>query len=905
MLPIGQRFGAYEVLAPLGAGGMGEVYRAHDGKLGRDVALKVLPDAVAADPDRLARFEREAKLLAMLDHPGIASIHALEHVDRMPVLVLELVEGRTLAERLHEGPLSIAEALEVGHQVAEALESAHERGIVHRDLKPSNVKTTPAGKVKLLDFGLAKALDVEPTPELVSKNSTQTPATSPGAILGTAPYMSPEQARGHVVDKRTDVWSFGCVLYELLTGGRAFGGPTGSDTVAAILGREPDWSALPADVPASVRTLLRRCLEKDKAYRLHDMGDARIELGDALAMPSSDRGPRPRSTRRRAALGGGLIGAATAATWIMVAVSQRDLATPNRLSVAPPSGVALFGANVGLLHLAVSPGGDRVVFAGSSPQGAALFARALDEIDARLIPGTERAYNPFFSPDGRWLGFVQGGHLRKMLLDGGAPVDITPMPAGDAASGSTNARGASWGADGTIVYTPEVYAGLWQVSADGGTPRPITTLDRGRGETSHRWPHILPGGRTAIFTVGTRSLYARDARIEAVSLDTGERRVLVEGSGYARYSPTGHLMYGRLGSILAVPFDAEKLRVGGSAVAVVDDVQMMWGNHLYADFDVSRSGALAYVPGYPRPVERSLLRVDREGMARSLTPARRDYNKPRLSPDGRHLAVNVLGEYSKDLWRLDLDRDAWTRMTVDGNSWGSEWSPDGHSIAFLRDSNAEYEAMRIPADGRGQAALVGRVLRGRPGQLSGWSADGRLLLFHQQTEAGYWDVGVMPLDGGGTPRWLMVAPYSECCATLSPDGRWMAYASNETGRSEVYVRRFQADGERQAISTNGGFQPRWSRDGRELFYRHIGDRPKVMAVPVQIVGGAVRARAARPLFDDVFGNRVINIIPDYDVSPDGHFIFLEDPPTAPAPRQVVLIPEWSRELEGKMRAARR
>jgi len=903
MLPTGRRLGAFEVLTPLGTGGMGEVYRARDGKLGRDVALKVLSGEVSASPARLARFEQEARLLAALNHPGIAAIYGFEEVDHAPVLVLELVEGHTLTERLHKGPLKVLEALDVGRQVAEALAAAHERSIIHRDLKPSNIKVTPEGKVKLLDFGLAKALQDESAADLVSKDSTETPATAQGTVLGTVPYMSPEQARGQVVDKRTDVWAFGCLLYELLSGRRAFAGTTGADTVAAILEREPDWSALPTETPPSVRALLRRCLQKDRAERLHDIGDARLELKDALAGPLDVRAGLARGRPSRPALlGAGVVAVLAAGALIAVATARRQTATPYNFTIVPPRGVSLHRSSASMQHVAVSATGDWVVFRGVPSDGkrrAALYVRRIQDIEARMLPGTEGAYTPFSSPDGRWVGFSQRGHLRKLLLDGGSQVEIAILTAGD----SPTVRGASWGTDGTIVFAPDVAGGLWQVSASGGTPRPLTTLNAARAEKGHRWPQVLPGGRAALFTVQPHSLLARDARIEAVDLETGERHVLLEGSGFARCCPSGYLVYARLGTILAAPFDLEALRINGPAVPVLEDVQMDVRANQYASFDVSASGTLVYIPGYPRAVARSLLWVDRDGSVRAMDGPKRDYGRPRLSPNGRRLAAEVTADDSVDIWRVDLERGAWTRMTFDGRSGGPEWSPDRQSVAFDRVSKQGEGILRMAADEVESAKPLNRVPLGDNITLNGWSPDGRFILFQEQMPVGLWDLEVLPLEAGGPPRFLLDTPNTECAATISPDGRWLAYASDETGPSEVYVRSFVGSGHKQAISAGGGFQPRWSRAGDELFYRSIGDRPKLMAVAVK-TGGSFQAGAARPLFDDVFAGRETYLPPNYDVSPDRQrFVFVEEPAAAPAPSQLVLIPEWSRELEEKGRGA--
>jgi Tol biopolymer transport system component len=926
-LAVGTRLGSCEVLGPIGAGGMGEVYRARDLKLGREVALKMLPDAVARDPERRARFEREARLLASLNHPHVAAIYELlETEEGVPVLVLELVEGETLDVRIARGPLPLREALVLASQVAEALEAAHERGILHRDLKPSNVKLTRDGKAKLLDFGLAKALEdgkAEPRGGGVASSAatltSPADATAVGAVLGTAPYMSPEQARGEPLDKRTDVWSFGCVLFELLGGRRAFAGATRAETTAAVLEREPDWGALPEGTPATVRTLLRRCLRKEKDERLRDMGDARIELREALddmssgvssgVGPGAPLGAAKAARRHRWVLwtGGLLVLGVTLALGVRALWSRlASPVAPARLTLSPPGEVKLMDLGARPQHLALAPDGRRIAFLGTSPRGVAIYLQDIGEIEARVVPGTEDASIVFFSPDGRWLGFAQGTRLMKAPVEGGSPQVICDIPAGAGLPGSSmRVRGASWGPAGTIVFAPEVYSALWRVPAEGGTPEPLTTQDREKGEVSHRWPQVLPGGRAALFGIGTHSPFASHARIGVVSLETGRHHVVLEGTGFARYISTGHVLYARDGSVLAVPFDLRRLEVTGAPLAVLSDVQTGLVGHLYAAFDVSASGALAYVPGAYRLSPLLLLWVDREGQTERVTPITRPWVFPRLSPDGRRLALMVRNSpESTDVWLLDLERDTLTRLTSGGAS-APVWSPDGRELAVTMVAASGTRTMTVATDGSDRTQLVAEDQSPQAGQrgLEEWSRGGQLV-FTQQNPGRGLDIGVQPAAAGGPATYLLANPYIECCTALSPDGRWMAYVSNETGAYEIYVQRFPGLGEKRRVSTDGGIQPRWSRNGREIFYRGTGERPKIVAVAVETRGG-IRLGRPRPLFDDVFGLDLPYVRANYDVAADGRFVFVEKSPEDPAPRQIVLIPDFARELKEKLRAAGR
>ena len=628
MLTPGARLGSYEIVGPLGAGGMGEVWRARDLRLGRDVAIKVLPEAFARDASRLSRFEREARLLATLNHPGIATVHGFEQVDGVSMLVQELIEGPTLAERLRRGALPVREALKIGCRIAEAIEAAHEKGIVHRDLKPSNIKLAADGRVKVLDFGLAKALAGEASSGEVSKLPTDTSPTGAGVILGTAPYMSPEQARGESVDERTDMWAFGCVLYEMLAGKRAFPGASGTDVVAAILEREPDWKSLPSDVPPLALSVLRRCFRKDRTQRLHAMTDARLEIEEALTgagLQAAAGTARSRWSARRAGLVIVVL-AAAGTSWLWTRSPRPGHHAPTRFNIDVAASTQL-PLDTGTAPIAISPDGRHFAYQAA---GQGLYVRALDQARARRIPGTESASQPFFSPDGQWLGCVADGKLLRVPLGGGSPRVIAEAP---------QLRGASWADDGTIVYTPHTLSGLFRVSSEGGAPSKLTEPDPSR-ETSHRWPQVLPGGDAVLFTTHPPSGRTDESRIVALSLKTGDRKILVQGGIYGRYVPTGHLVFASGGSMFAAPFDVGKLELTGPAAAVLDDVRMAWGSGA-AHFDFSRAGTAMYVTPHQRPGEAALQWVDRKGAAAPVTSARRAFRAPQLSPDGRRLAVHV------------------------------------------------------------------------------------------------------------------------------------------------------------------------------------------------------------------------------------------------------------------------
>ena len=898
-LEAGFRLGLFEVIAPLGVGGMGEVYRARDERLGREVAIKVLPEAFAANPERLARFEREARLLAALNHPGIAAIHGLEESDGIRFLILELVEGRTLAQRLDRGALPRREALEIAQQIAEALEAAHEKGIVHRDLKPSNIKLTPTSKVKLLDFGLAKALETEASVE-TSRDPTETASASrAGTILGTAPYMSPEQARGEAVDKRTDVWAFGCVLYEMLTGGRAFGGATTSDTIVSVLTTEPDWTALPRGSGAAIRMLLRRCLTRDLVHRLHDIGDARIEIEEALGEAgdvTTGRVPRPARAFQ-------LLFLAAAACLLtglaMMRLVPRTVAPPvvQRLVIQTSRSAPLSADSY--VPFAVSPDGSILVYAATTETGM-LYVRGLDQPEARPLAGTEGAYDPFFSPDGQWVAYWAVGRLMKVPVTG----EAAPIRLCDA----QDLLGGSWSPDGEIVYAPSDHAGLFRVPAAGGDPQALTTL--APGEMGHLWPQLLAGERTVLFTVRTGP-GPGDFRLVAQRLDTGERHVLIEGGAGGRYAPTGHLVYARGNTLFAARFDPKQLSVDGPAVAVLEDLAT--GPKANAQFAFATDGTLFFLHG-AHSGARTLVWVDRGGRVERLVAPPRSYGEPRLSPDGQRLAFTIGDWPQKELWVYDVATDTLTPLTTTGNAGAILWTRDGKSLTFdfeqigqgLLGSTADVFWQRADASEPAELLLHRNAAALFP---VSWARGGQTLLVHEFSKdhrihllsvvPGKVDAVPVPLGAGESalPAAGSIGPLG---VSLSPDERWLAYVSDGSGRFEVYVRPFGRPGARRQLTTEGGSEVVWAPSGSELFYR---DGDKMMAIPV---AGTADFEAGKPkaLFEGRYLRKsTAPGISNYDVSHDGRrFLMVKPGEEELAPQAIEVFQGWFEELKRRVPA---
>ncbi len=878
---IGKTLSHYKVLEKIGQGGMGEVYRAEDTNLSREVAIKVLPKQFTKDPQRLARFEREAKLLAQLNHPNIAAIHSFEHADDIHFLVLELVPGETLAERVAKGPLPVEEALEVCRQIAEGVETAHEKGVIHRDLKPANLKVTPEGKVKILDFGLAKAFEAEPPITDISQSPTLTEEmTRAGVILGTAAYMSPEQAKGKPVDKRADIFAFGAVLYELLTGKRAFGGETITETIAAVLKSEPDWEKLPGDTPWRIRELLDDSLQKEVRDRPHDISHARIQINKALKEPATtfpiglSSGVQPPSWRKAVpwSIAAVALVIAGVAVWNLTPSSIPASLTSFALNLSSGERLTTLGHEV----MALSPDGTRLVYGFTNDQ---LYLREMEQLESQPIPGTQGAEAPFFSPDGQWVGFTAGA-LKKVSLTGGSPVTL---------SDDVNIHGASWGADDTIIFAPNSgNRGLFRISAAGRDPVALTTPDPNKGETAHSWPQILPGGQAVLFTVWTGGIWD-DARIVVEQIEERERRVLIEGGTHARYVPTGHLVYSRASTLLAVPFDLARLEVTGSPVPVVEGV---WQGAVggVAQFAFSDLGSLVYVPGSNAEYGRTLVLVNRQGTVESLEAPPRAYQDVRLSPDGQRLAVHIEAPGS-DLWTYDIPRKTLTRLTFEGRNNAPTWTPDGKWVTFESD-RAERPGNLFwkPADGSGMAdQLTTSEQRQIP---HSWSPDGKLLAFSEVHPTSNGDIWVLPLEGEREPQLFLQTPFNETMPVFSPDGHWLAYRSDESGRYEVYVQPYPGPGGKWQISTEGGNEPLWARNGGELFYRN-GEQ--LMAVDITTQPG-FSAGTPHLLFEGQYHFQPGASLSNYDVTPDGQrFIMIKS--DAQEARQINVVLNWFEELK--------
>ncbi len=865
-LAAGTRLGSYEVLAPLGAGGMGEVYRARDSKLDREVAIKVLPERVASDPETLARFEREAKAVAALSHPNILSIFDFGTQDGTTYAVTELLEGETLRVRLGSGALALRRALEFAQQVALGLAAAHEKGIVHRDLKPDNVFLTRDGRVKILDFGLARH---RPTPtEDGSHSPTLSRYTDPGTVLGTVGYMSPEQVRGLPLDARSDIFSFGSTLYEMLTGQRAFHGETPAETMTAILKEEPnELASLNEALPVSVDRILRHCLEKDPAARAQSARDLAFEL-ELIAGLSSSKvealSPLPRLRRRQ------LLWAA-AGLLAGVAITAFALWASGRLKPAGSSGpihVSVMLPRTDLVGLfpVLSSDGKTIVYSAERDGRSGLWRRRLDEADAQPLAGTEDGLHPFFSADGQAIGFwVPTGVVKRLPIGGGAVRDIAT---------AASPGGASWGEDGSLVFAPDATGALMRVPANGGAPQPLTALDR--GEAGHVWPQVLPGGRAVLFTVEIAGKPFDNARAEVVDLGTRARRVVLEGGTGARYVSSGHLLYGRHHALHAAPFDLRGLHVTGPVRSVLEGVRIQAGTGaLQAD---AAGGALVYLPRRPGTSDRSLVWVDRQGNETAAAVAR-PYRNAKVAPDGR-LIVALLEAANDDLWVLDDASGALTRLTFTGENTAPLWSPDGRDVLFGADQGGgQMNIYRLGADGSGTAA---RLTTSPNFQLpTSVSPDGRQLLIEEWDPAsGRQDIAVVDLggDGGAVAKPFANTPFEEHDGRFSPDGRLVAYASDESGRFEIYVQAFAAGGGKRQISVEGGFVPTWSRDGREMYFRH-GDA--VMAVALS-PGPPVSASKPRKLFQGPF-------VPSFDVGPDGRFLMIKKSEEETSSREIKLI----------------
>ena len=881
----GTELGPYEIVSPLGAGGMGEVYRAIDTRLKRSVAIKILPPAVATDGDRVARFQREAEVLASLNHPNIAAIYGLERAGDTTALVMELIEGPTLADRVERGAIPIDEALPIARQIAAALEAAHEQGIIHRDLKPANIKLRPDGTVKVLDFGLAKAM--EPASAVAAGLSMSPTITTPamtqaGMILGSAAYMSPEQARGKPVDRRADVWAFGAVLYEMFTGVRAFQGEDVGETLAAVVKTDVDWSLLPADTPPSIRTLLRRCLRKDRSQRLGDAGAVRIEIEESLAAPESQPAARLPLWRRVVLLRVPVLAALVAVSLagaigarLRAPLSEARPSTPARLTLPMPRGTELSDYPVA----AISPDGAQVAYVARRGNNVPeLFLRPMNAFEARSIVRTDsgRTTAPFFSPDGQWLAFFTDGKLKKVSTTGGVVVTLA-----DVASG----RGGAWGPDDAIVFEGAGRA-LFQISSNGGPARAIWTPDPKRGDVL-RHPEILPGGKALLVTSNQAgAVSADDASIEVMTIDTGERRVLLQGGYAPHYLPTGHLLYQRSGALMAVRFDPTRLELGGPPVPVIEGLRQPFSG--LGAFGCSVSGTCIYIAGGTL-AQRTVTLVDRNGTSRPLPLPPKSYTHPRFSPHGDKI-VFWMSSLRCDLEVYDIARGSTMRVTSEGDNHSPNWTPDGQRITYISNTQPTgFELFETPVNGSQAPERLTRAAQ----QLTAvtplsWSPDGQVLAFADRG-----DIWLLPRSGA--PKPFVQSRFNETTPAFSPDGHWLAYVSDESGRSEVYVQPFPGPGEKYTISTDGGAQPMWARSGRELFFRN-GDQMMSVSITTQ-----PRFAAARPtvLFSGAYARSDGWV--DYDVAPDGDHLLMINPGEQERPAtEITVLLNWFDELKRRV-----
>ncbi len=905
-LSAGTKLGPYEIQSPLGAGGMGEVYRARDTRLGREVAVKVLPEEFSSDPVRKQRFEREARTISGLNHPSICTLHDVGSQDGVEYLVMELVEGETLARRLEKGPLPLPEVLKCGAQIAEGLDKAHGSGVVHRDLKPGNIMLTKAG-AKLLDFGLARPAGLArgaTASESLATLATPmpgAPVTREGTIVGTFQYMSPEQVEGREVDGRSDIFSFGAVLYEMLTGKRAFEGKSPLSVAGAILEKEPEpIRTLKPLTPPLLDRVIRKCLAKQPDQRWQSASDLATQLAwmaDPSASPAAAE-PAGRRPRRAAVVTGAalLVLLAAGAAWM---AGRRSAPAPPvmRFGISLPAGEALGGSWWWYRSVAVTRDGSQLAYVGHRGGGSAqIYLRGIGESSARPIPGTEGGETPFFSPDGRWLGYVAGGKLKKVPLAGGPPVTIA----------DAGTSGACWGTDGTIYFGRSDSA-LLRVSASGGEPQAITPLDAKRSETDHGFPDLLPGGKALVFVARNAEQPSFDeADIAAVSLLTGERKLLIKSGTDPHYVSSGHLLFLRAGVLLAVAFDPVRVEVKGAAVPVVESVleNPRIGAGQYA---VSENGLLLYIPGGVTYGQHELVFVDKGGRERVLTATKRPYEDFTISPDGKFIATTIEGPVT-DTWIHDVDRDTETRFTLGVENRDPTWTPDGKRVAYSGFRNGKNRVLWKPLDG----SQPEESLLASDNSVDAWffTPDGRALLYVEYggTMGSGQNVGLLPLDDRAHPRLLFPDQYNVEWAIVSPDGKWIAFNGTESGRSEVYVAPFPGLAPRERISTDGGMHPLWSPDGRELYYRTgvsmeelehraLAQRSRVMAVSIE-TKPELKAGSPRMLFEGPYFESGHDIA----VTPDGKgFILIREGESHTDPAEMLVVVHWFEEL--KQRAA--
>ena len=873
-LAPGTRLGPYEITGQIGAGGMGEVYRATDTNLKRTVAIKVLPEAVATDGDRLGRFRREAEVLASLNHPNIAAIHGLEESGGVTALVMELVEGEDLSQRIARGAIPLDEALPIAKQIADALEAAHDQGIIHRDLKPANIKVRADGTVKVLDFGLAKAMEpaAGSSPGMSMSPTVSMHATQAGMILGTAAYMSPEQAAGKRVDRRSDLWALGVVVVEMLTGGPVFTGETVSHVLAAVLTREPDWTTLPAGTPAPLRKLLRRCLEKDRKRRLDSAAAARLEIEEAMTSPAAIDGPGLPTTDSRVPTRSRALPWTVATIFGAALVSALVLWAPWRSAPVPTPRTLLasIGADASLetflgASAILSPDGTTLAFVAQQAGEARLFIRKLDQLQAAALAGTDGAASPFFSPDGQWLAFFAGGKLKKISVTGGAAVNLCDAPL---------RRGGTWADDDTILFTPTSAPNvtLMRVSAAGGTPAALGTLSQ--GALTQRWPQALPGAKAVLYSEHSSASNWDRATLVVAPLSGGTPKIVVHGGHYGRYVPSGHLIYVQEGKLFAVRFDRDRLETIGQAVTALEGVAANPDVTGGAQLAVSSEGTLVYVPGTAATTANPIEWMTRDGKTSVLRPTKAHWANPRFSPNGEKLALEISDGKQSDIWVYEWAVGRMTQLTYDkGSDRLPVWTPDGQRIVFA--SDREKAGIRnvywVNADGTGE---VTRLTNSPDDQLPwSWHPSGKLLAFSTWRGATGWDLMTLEMAGDaargwtpGKPKVFLDTPAGEGSPIFSPDGRWIAHTSDEAGSIDVWVRPFPPKpGGGWRVSPTRGFYSRWS--ATELLLAPPG-QGKIMAVPYTVVGESFRAGTPQPWSPtNIRGDGTLAA--GYDLHPDG------------------------------------
>lgn len=901
-LTPGTKLGPYEVVGPLGAGGMGEVYRARDTRLGRDVAIKVLPAHLSADAARKQRFEREAKTISGLNHPNICVLYDVGSQEGVDYLVMECVEGETLAKRLEKGPLPLEQVLKYGAQIADGLDKAHRAGVVHRDLKPGNVMLTSSG-AKLLDFGLAKpAAGAASLATLTAMSPAQSPVTQEGMIVGTFQYMSPEQVEGKEVDGRSDIFSLGAVLYEMVTGKKAFEGKSQLSVAGAILEKEPEpISAVKPLTPAALDRTIRKCLAKRPDERWQSASDLATQLSwmtDSSATASGMAVTAAQGGWHLDRLGWALVGfLAVVMIGGGVAWTSLQHATTAgrvmRFSIELPPGDALGGTWYWYPSVAISEDGSQIAYVAHRGGESRIYVRGIGETNVREVPGTEGADMPFFSPDGQWLGMYSGEKIKKVPLAGGPTVTIA----------STAFKGGTWGPDDTIYFGNG--AGLMKVAATGGTPQKVTMLDAKHGETDQVFPEVLPGGKALVFTVRNMEQPSFDeADIAAVKLASGERKLLVKGGTDPHYVSSGHLVFMRAGVLLAVPFDAEKLEIKGAAVPVAENIleNPRIGAGQYA---VSKDGLLVYISGGVTYGEHELVFVDKAGNAKPLTASKRPYEDFTISPDGKYIAATIEGPVT-NTWIHDITRDTETRFNFGVENRDPAWTPDGKHIAYSGYKDGKYAVFWKSLDGSTPEEPL--ILSDKTVDAWFFSPDGGTLLYAEYQFGGEQNIGALPLNDRAKARTIFPASYQAEWAILSPDGKWIAYDSNESGKPEVYVAPYPAMEPRERMSTNGGLHPLWAPDGRELYYRTgaspeeleqraLAQKTRVMAVAIE-TKPAFKAGQPRMLFEGPYFESGHDIA----VTPDGKgFVLIRETDTQTGPRELEVVLNWPEELKQRVK----